>query len=114
MRAVLLLAVFAACSNERALEDEDARMKEIDAATFRATIQCGDPAIANEPQCADLREHVSDIERVRVIPDGKGAARYVLTMKTSATKNLVRAEYPGKILDELTAARVPYNVKPRD
>jgi hypothetical protein len=89
-------------------------MKEIDAATFCAKLQCGDPAIANEPRCATVREELFEIERVRVIPDGKGAARYVVTVKTSALKNLVRAEYPGKILDEMTAARVPYSVKPRD
>lgn len=89
-------------------------MKEIDAATFRATLQCGDPASANEPRCAGLREDLREIESVRVTPTGNGTARYVITMKTSATKQLVRAEYPGKILDEMTAARVPYSVKPRD
>ena len=106
-----ILAV-AGCSTDRDANDD--RMKQIDAATFRSMLQCGDPAIRDQPRCEGLREEVFRVESVRVEPRDKGSARYVVTMKDSSRKNVVYAEYPGKILDELTAARIMYSVKPRD
>ena len=106
-----ILAV-AGCSTDRDANDD--RMKQIDAATFRSMLQCGDPAIRDQSRCEGLREEVFRVESVRVEPRDKGSARYVVTMKDSSRKNVVYAEYPGKILDELTAARIMYSVKPRD
>lgn len=113
MRACIVAVLsIAGCSTDRDANDD--RMKQIDAATFRSLLQCGDPAIRDQPRCEGLRDEAYLVESVRVEPRDKGSARYVVTMKNSGTKNVVYAEYPGKILDELTAARIMYSVKPRD
>jgi hypothetical protein len=112
MRVALLVAL---CACSTAEEAPVVKVKELDAASFRAMLQCGGPALQNEPRCdGEIRNALRLIERVRVEPTGKGSARYLITMLSDATTRVVYAEYPGKILDEMTAAGVPYNVKPRD
>jgi hypothetical protein len=108
----MAILAIAGCSTDRDANDD--RMKQIDAATFRAILQCGDPTLRDQPRCEGLRDEALLVESVRVEPRDKGSARYVVTMKNSQRKNVVYAEYPGKILDEMVAAGVLYNVKPRD
>jgi hypothetical protein len=108
MRAAALLVVLCACPTTRSTPE----MKELPASLFREILQCGEPARIHDTTCLPLHEDRHAIESVRVIPDGKGAARYVITMKTSSVRTLVRAEYPGKILDEMTTAGVMYDVRP--
>ena len=106
MRALAVMLVLVGCT-----EEHYEKTKELDAASFRTILQCA--AKRDEPRCESLREEWLMIERVRVEPTDKGSARYVLTMKNTATKTVVFAEYPGKILDEMTATGIPYSVKPR-
>ena len=110
MRAPVLLLLLVAC----ATSEREERVKEIAATTFREMLQCGDPAMRNQSRCDSLRDDVVNIESVRVEPRANGSARYVITSRSSQIKNVAYAEYPGKILDEMTAAGVLYTIKPRD
>jgi hypothetical protein len=112
VRGIMAILVIAGCSTDRDANDD--HMKQIDAATFRSMLQCGDPAIRDQPRCEGLRDDVFLVESVRVEPRDKGSARYVVTMKNSQRKNVVYAKYPGRILDELTAALIMYSMKSRD
>jgi hypothetical protein len=109
-----LLVALCACSNQRAQDEEDAHMKELAASTFRAILKCGAPAMRDLPRCSAALDLLHTFESVRVEPLGKGSARYVFKVKTDRITRFVLAEYPGKVLDELTAAGLPYSVKSRD
>jgi len=97
MRAWLLVLLIA-CGNDR--EERSGRYKEIDGTSFHAML-------AN-------KDEASRIETIRVQPLGHDAARYVITFKDRNVKTVVYAEFPGKIIDEIVAANIMYNVKPAD
>lgn len=82
----------------------------IDAATFRKTLQCGDPTAANDQTCEPYRDKVRNLESVRIEPRENNSARYEILLKDRAVHDVVFAEFPGKITDELTAAGIPYSV----
>ena len=93
-------------------EHKNARKeREIDAATFRQTLQCGAQPAGSQPNCETFRSEAKRIESVNVEPRGQNSARYVITWRDRGTRDVVYAEYPGKITDEMTAAGIMYSVK---
>ena len=112
MKTVLqltLLCAVVACG-------EDApRLKEISATQFRQVLQCGARNATAKPGCETDREQLLRIESVRIEPTGASSARYVITYRDQGPKGreVVYAEFPGEITNELTAAGIMYSVKPR-
>jgi len=100
MRVPWFITLLCACGGPRDQRADDSKMKEIDATSFHAML-------AN-------KDEASRIEAIRAQPLGHDAARYVITLKTTSTKSVVYAEFPGKIIDEIIAAGIPYSVKPAD
>jgi hypothetical protein len=99
MRVTWTIALLIAC-HDRDVRDDDFKMKEIDATSFHTMLGNKDEA--------------SRIEAIRVRPLGHDSARYVITFRNTGTKDVVYAEFPGKIIDEIVAAGIPYSVKPAD
>jgi hypothetical protein len=98
MRVAWVFALLIACGGQRDDRSDDFKMKEIDATRFHAML-------------AD-KDEGSRIENIRAQPLGHDSARYVITFKNTNTKDVVYAEFPGKIIDEIIAASIPYSVKP--
>lgn len=62
----------------------------------------------------DLLTHadqVATIERIRIEPRGHGEGRYVLTLRSSARKRVVYAEFPGTLTRQIYEAGIAYSVK---
>jgi hypothetical protein len=100
MRVTWTIALLIACGREHGDRSDDFRMKEIDGTFFHAMI-------ANKDEANRIME-------IRAQPLGHDSARYVITFKNTGTKDVVYAEFPGKIIDEIVAAGIPYSVKPAD
>jgi hypothetical protein len=88
MRSIVLAALIA-CGGGDAPDRPAPR--ELDAVAFR--------------QMLDGR--AADIESVRIEPD-RDAARYIVRLKTSGTPLVVRAEFPGTLINTIIGAHVPY------
>jgi cell division protease FtsH len=82
------------------VSDSSSKEKELDVTTFRADI-------AN-------KEKAKEIEKIRIEPRGHDDARYVITKRSNATKEVVHAEFPGTITKEIYEAGIPYEVKSKD
>ena len=80
--------------------DSSSKEKELDVTGFRAQL-------AN-------KEEASKIESIKAEPRGHDDARYLVTYKTSPTKSVVYAEFPGTITKEIYDANIPYSVKAKD
>ena len=70
--------------------------KDIDAVTFRHMLQD--------------REEALQIESIRIDPRNHDDARYEVTLKSTPVRSVAEAEYPGTIIDDIVAARIPYLV----
>ena len=93
-------------------DDPPARKEhEIDAATFRQTLPCGAKTAGADSACEHFRDEAKRIESIRIEPRGQGSARYVITWRDRGTRDVVYAEFPGKITDEITAAGIMYSVQ---
>ena len=53
--------------------------------------------------------HIRDI---RIEPLGRHAARYILHRPDGALNDEADAEFPGQIVDEITASKIPFTVVP--
>ena len=62
-------------------------------------------AMLNDP------EGSAQIEKVVVELDSCDDAQYIVTLKTTAVRRVVRAPFPGTLVSEIYDARVPYSVK---
>jgi cell division protease FtsH len=60
------------------------------------------------------KEKSSDIERIKIHPGGRDDAKYVITYKSGKTKSVVNGPYKDTIIDQIIAANVEYEVKPRE
>jgi len=80
--------------------DSSSKEEEIDAMTFRADLE--------------NKEKAKEIERIRVEPRGHDDAKYIITRSNKKVKEVVNAEFPGKITDEIKAAGIKYEVKSKD
>jgi hypothetical protein len=69
------------------LSDSSPKEKEVDVTAFRAVLADKDKA--------------KDIEKIRIEPRGHDDARYVITKKSNAVKEVVHAEFPGTITKEI-------------
>jgi hypothetical protein len=89
-----------------------------------AMVACGthdpDEAGLQEIAATHLHELLTNptesqrIETIHVQPTGPGSARYVITFKDRPHRVMANAEFPGKLIDEINAAHVMYDVRPRD
>jgi cell division protease FtsH len=59
-------------------------------------------------------EQAKNIEKIQAEPRGHDDARYVITYKQDNKKSVVYGEFPGKIADEINAAKIPYSAKSKD
>jgi len=105
--SLVVIISMAGCTEQKNARKEH----EIDAATFRQTLQCGAHPADSQPNCETLRGEAKRIESISIEPRGQNKARYVITWLDRATRDVVYAEYPGKITDEITAAGIMYSVK---
>ena len=80
--------------------DSSSKESEITVTAFRALIA--------KP------EEAGKIEGVKAEPRGHDDARYVITYKNTSNKAVVYGEFPGKIADEIAAAKIPYSAKSKD
>src|SRR5262245_13829724 len=107
--AVSVMVAMSACEDERPLRRE----KQIDAASFRRTLQCASRRTTPPPDCESSREAAHLIEQIRIVPTGPSSARYEILLKNTGVPNVVYAEFPGQITNEITNAEIPYSVKAR-
>jgi len=110
MRALIAFAlVLASACDEPNIRKE----KQIDAASFRRTLQCASRRVTPPADCESVREAARNIESIRIEPTGPSSARYVITLRDRGTHDVVYAEFPGQITNEITDADIPYSVKSR-
>jgi hypothetical protein len=110
MRAALIaVLLIAACDDRGAARKE----RELDASTFHRMLECGRASAGSDSACDSFRNDARRIESIR-IEAGKNTARYVITWSDRAERSVVHAEYPGKLLDEIQAAMIPYSAKPSE
>ena len=110
MRAALIaVLLIVACEDHGAAPKEH----ELDAATCHRMLECGTRSAGSDSAFDSIRNDAQNIESIR-IEAGKNTARYVITWRDRASRSVVHAEYPGKILDEIKAAEIPYSAKPSE
>ena len=65
---------------------------------------------------ADLqnKDKASNIQDIRIVPRGHDDATYIITYKTKTDKDIVNAEFPGKLTDQIADAGISYQVKSKD
>ncbi len=65
---------------------------------------------------ADLKDKdkANNIQDIRIVPRGHDDAMYVITYKTKTDKDIVNAEFPGKLTDQIAEAGISYQVKSKD
>ncbi len=65
---------------------------------------------------ADLqdKDKAANIQEIRIEPRGHDDARYVITYKNKTDKDIVNAEFPGKLTDQIAEAKISYQVKSKD
>jgi cell division protease FtsH len=80
--------------------DSSSKEKELNATAFHQLLQ--------------NKDEVAKIENIKAEERGQHSARYVITMKTEATKQVVYADYPGSIVKEIEDAGVPFTAKPKE
>jgi cell division protease FtsH len=81
--------------------DSSSKEKDLDVTTFQAQLV--------------NKEDAARIERITIEPRGPNDARYVVTMKnTNPAKQVVYAEFPGKLTEDIRGAGIPYSVKSKD
>jgi cell division protease FtsH len=80
--------------------DSSSKEEELDVTAFRAMLA--------KP------EDAGNIQKIQAEPRGHDDARYVVTMKTNKVKQVVYAEFPGMITQEIYNAKIPYSVKSKD
>jgi cell division protease FtsH len=80
--------------------DSSSKEKEVDATTFHQMLLNPDDT--------------SKIEKIQAEERGQHSARYVITMKTEATKKVVYADYPGDVVKEIKDAKIPFTSKPKE
>jgi len=81
-------------------EDSEVRMKEIDAMSFHVLL--GD------------KEEIDRIESIRAEILGPDHARYVISLKGTRSKQVVYAEFPGTIVQQIQDVKIAYSVKAKD
>jgi cell division protease FtsH len=60
-------------------------------------------------------EEAAKIEKIQIEPNGRDAARYLITLKADpATKRVMYAEFPGKLTEQIADAKIQYTVKAKD
>jgi len=101
MRAAAVMLVAIACDPLPARAPHEQRMS-IDATSLRALLKCA----RDTPPCD---HHVRDI---RIEPLGRNAARYILHRTDTATSDEADAEFPGHIVDEIHASKIPVTIVP--
>jgi len=65
---------------------------------------------------ADLqnKDKAANIQDIRIVPRGHDDATYIITYKTKTDKDIVNAEFPGKLTDQIAEAGISYQVKSKD
>lgn len=109
MRTVLALALVLvltpACDEQKVRKE-----KQVDAASFRRMLQCASRRATPPADCESARDAAAIIESIRIEPTSPSSARYVITRRDGATRDVVNAEFPGQITNEITDAEIPYSV----
>ena len=59
-------------------------------------------------------EKASQIEQVEIQPKGNDTAKYVVTYKNGGPKAVIHGEYPGQIVEQITASDVKYSVEQKE
>ena len=77
----------------------DLRVQELDVPGFHELLTHADTVV--------------QVEKIRIELRGRDGAEYVVTLKNTAVRRVVHAEFPGTFLDEIYDARIPYSVKPK-
>ncbi len=96
---LILIAVFVSIYSMFA--DSSSKAKEIDVKEFKALLNTKDGA--------------ETIEKVRIEPGSRNNARYVISKKSTSTKDVVYGPYPeGKLTELMDTAGVEYSVKVKD
>jgi uncharacterized protein YcfL len=96
VRTFLILLALVGCSNEAPRDKE----KQIDVVTFRRMLVNRDEAV--------------NIEQIKIEALGHNTARYIVVLKNTQSNRVVYGEFPGQIVEEINAAKIPYSVKAKD
>src|SRR4029079_11815386 len=77
--------------------DSSSKEREVDVTTFRTDLL--------------NKEKAKEIEEIAIVPGAHDSARYVIKKSNTNVREVVHAEYPGKITDEILNAGIKYKVK---
>ena len=85
--------------------DGSSKTKSLDVAAFRADLL--------------NKDKVKDIEQVKIEPQGRDTAKYVVTLRSTTVKEVVNAPYsaqavPGTVMHDLDQSGVKYNTVEKD
>jgi hypothetical protein len=76
--------------------EDDPHVFHVDAASFHRELRCADGC--------------DTFESIEITPLGADAARYLISHRDRLRPDVVYAEYPGHLLDEIRAAHIAYTV----